>query len=246
MTADISSSAGKALETLKVISSHGAPCSLADIARATGYPRTVALRMVMTLVSHGFVERDPENHLFSVTLDLLHMVQKAISRDPMLSRVELMLRAIAEETGDTASFMVRRRNFAVVIRRVEGSSIIRVGGSREGMELPLHCGAAPFALLAFSADAEIDAYLAGPLVKRTAASITDPAELRRRIAEARARGFTVGNEDLFEYIIAVGAPVPDAQGALGGAISVGNIPQRYPPGRAEEVGLQLVRTIARY
>jgi len=246
MTAAISSSAGKALHTLKCICDHAEPSSLADIARMTGYPRTVTLRMVNTLVSHGLVERCPDRRGYSATLDLLHMVQKALRRDPLLGRVELILRELAERTGDTASFMVRRGDSAVVIRRVEGSALIRVGGSREGMELPLHCGGAPFALLAFSDKAVIDAYLAKPLERRTQASITDPDTLRRRIAEARACGYTVGDEDLFQYIIAVGVPVQDERVGLVGAISVGNIQQRYPPGRAEEVGRILIETIARF
>lgn len=246
MATEISSSAGKALEIFKVICDFGAPCSIADIVRKVDYPRTVTGRMVATLLQYDFIEKLPESGLYCVKPKLLHTVQKALNNDPLLQRVDLMMREIATETEDTALFMIKSQNQALVVRRLEGSAPIRIMGSRVGMELPLHCGGAPKALLTFSPDDDIDEYLSGPLAQRTPATITDPQALRDRIARDRARGFCVGNEDLFEFVVALGAPVMDSQGQLAGAISVGNITQRYPPERIEEVGQMLVEAIARF
>lgn len=246
MTADISLSAAKAIIVFKAICHLGAPCSIAQIAGIVGYPRTVTVRMVSTLEHHGFIERSAQSGLYSVSPMMLHFVQKALSSNPVLSRVELIIREIVSQTEDTALFMIRNGDKALVMNRVEGSAPVRVFASEVGMELPLHCGGAPLALLAYSQDAEIESYLSQPLKKRTETTITDPGTIRARIQEVRDKGYSVGNSDLFDYVVAVGAPIFNADGKLAGAVSVGNITQRYTPERVHEVGQILVETIARF
>ncbi len=246
MATDISLSAGKAIVVFKAICDLGAPCSLAQIAAAVGYPRTVTVRMVATLEHHGFIERGAHSGLYSVSPRMLHYVQKALAKNPVLSRVELIMREIVDQTQDTALYMIRNGDVALVMNRMEGSAPVRVFASEVGMELPLHCGGAPLALLAHLPDAEIDDYLSRPLVRRTEATVTEPDAVRARIAKVRQAGFSVGDGDLFEYVVAVGAPIFETDGTLAGAVSVGNIIQRYTPERVQEVGRILVDTIARF
>jgi DNA-binding IclR family transcriptional regulator len=202
--------------------------------------------MVATLVHYDFIERDHESGLYAITTKALHTVQKGLNSDPIIVRVDLMLREIVSRTQDSALFMVKCGNRALVTKRYEGTTATRVQGSQVGMELPLHCGGAPMALLAFSPDSEVDDYLSTPLEQRTEATCTDTNKLRAYIARDRMRGYSVGKEDLFEYVVAVGAPVMSSQGKLVGAISVGNIVQRYPVERINEVGQILVDITTRF
>ena len=246
MARDTSLSAGKAIVVFKAICDFARPCSIADIAAAVGYPRTVTVRMIATLEDHGFIERGRHTGLYAVSPALLHHVQKALAHNPVLSRVELIMRDIVSQTEDTALYMIRSGDKALVMQRVEGSAPVRIFASEVGMELPLHCGGAPLALLAYAPEAEVESYLATPLVKRTEHTMTDPAALRSRLASVRAAGFSVGDEDLFDYVVAVGAPIFDGDGTLAGAVSVGNIIQRYTPERVQEVGRILMDTVAKY
>ncbi len=246
MALDISLSAGKAIDIFKVICGLREPCSFAEISRQVRYPRTVTTRMLATLVHHEMVEKDPETGLYSVSPILLHTVQKALSNDPVLARVNRLMTDIATRTQDTALFMIRSGDKALVMSRVEGAALINVRGSRVGMELPLHCGGAPFALLAFSSDEYIEDYLSRPLKAQTDDTCIDPATLRTRIKETRARGYSVGIGDLFQYVVALGLPIYDGRGQLAGAVSVGNIIQKYPPERIREVGQILTEIAGQY
>lgn len=246
MAADISLSAGKAFEVFRALCEAGEPCTLARLVQATGYPRTVTLRMAATLEHYGFAERDPESGLYIVSPMALHQVQKGVAKNPLLSRIDMIMKEVVERTGDAAIHMIRKGNRALVMSRLEGSAPVRVLASEAGMDLPLHCGGAPLALLAFSPEAFIDDYLAGPLERRTTNTTTDPEKLREMIAEFQAQGYTVGNSDLFDYVVAIGVPIYGPSGELAGSISVGNIPQRYPAERIQEVGRILVETTSRY
>ncbi|WP_161556010.1 IclR family transcriptional regulator [Mangrovicoccus ximenensis] len=243
---DISLSAGKAILVFKAICDFGRPCTVTEVVDVVGYPRTVTVRMLGTLEHHSLVERDAPSGRYSVSPMMLHYVHKALASNPVLSRVELILREIVDRTQDTALFMIRSGRQALVINRIEGSAPVRVLASEVGMELPLHCGGAPLTMLAYSSAEDIDAYLAGPLEKRTQKTVTDPAAIRARIAEVRAAGFSVGDQDMFDYVVGVGAPIFDSHGALAGAVSVGNITQRYTPERVQEVGRILSDTIAKF
>lgn len=233
---DISLSAGKMIEVFRSICALARPCSLGDIAAALPYPRTVTTRMVATLLHYEFIERDADTGLYSVSPRLLHLVQKSVRSDTAVQRAEEMMRIVTERTGDTVLLMMKAGRRALVMSRHEGSASIAILGSRVGMELPLHCGGAPLALLAASPDDEVRDYLAGPLEKRTEHTCTDPEEIWRRVREARACGYAVGDQDLFDFVVALGAPLIDSRGHLVGAISVGNIVQKYPPERVRAVG----------
>jgi len=246
MRTDISLSAEKAFEVFKALCEAGEPCNLASLVRATGYPRTVTLRMAATLEHCGFVERNHKSGLYTVSPMVLHQVQKGVANNPYFTRIDLIMREVVERTGDAAIHMVRKGDQALVMSRREGSSRLRVLAAEAGMEVPLHCGGAPLALLAFSSDAFIEDYLSTPLEKRTSSTITNPEKLRELIAEFRERRYTVGNGDLFQYFVAVGVPVYDSSGELIGAISVGDIAQKYPPERIREVGRILVEITSRY
>ena len=246
MSSEISLSASKAMTIFTLMCERGEPVSIAEIVRGTGYPRTVVNRMMATLVHHFFIERQEHTGLYTVDPRALHLVNKALSSDPLLNRVDLIMRHIANRTTDNALFMIKRDQHALVIRRAEGISHIKVYGSQVGMNLPLHCGGAPLVLLAFSDQAFIDDYLSRPLEKRTPHTCTDPGRIRELLGQIRAQGYAISQEDLFEYVVAVGAPVFDDRNRLSGAISVGNITQRYPPERIEEVRDILIEEIGRY
>ena len=99
MSSEISLSASKAMTIFTEMCERGEPCTLAELVRATGYPRTVTNRMVATLVHHGFIDRHDESGLYSVSPLSLHMVNKAFRSDPLLTRVEQMMRQIVNRDG---------------------------------------------------------------------------------------------------------------------------------------------------
>lgn len=80
----------------------------------------------------------------------------------------------------------------------------------------------------------------------TQRTVVDPVAVRERIGEARERGFTVGEEDLFDYIVAIGVPIRGVGGELLGSLSVGSINHRYPHERCIEVGHQLKEITIRH
>lgn len=231
-----SQTVAKAISILNAIGSAPRPMSVSEIVASVRLGKTAVLRILATLRAHGLLERDPDSNRYRLGHALIELAHTAMERHPLLVRASAVFNEIIRVTGDIGLLMVEDRGEALCIERKVGTSPIATVGTRIGTRSPLHCGGGPFAILAFSPDAFIDDYLSRPLERRTERTVTDPVRIRERIQEARERGFTIGDEDLFEYVVAVGAPVFDQAGKLLGSLSIGNINYRYPTERCLEVG----------
>lgn len=229
----------KAVAVLQSVAGAEAGCTLTDIARSMSMSTTVCHRLLATLEHERLVERDLVSGRYRLGLRFVELARRAQRQHPIsLSTINLM-QELSRETNDVILLMVEDRGEALCVDRVEGRAPVIVAGSQIGSRLPLHCGGAPFAILAFSSDDFIESILSRPLAQRTPRTIIDPFAVRARISEARDRGYTVGDEDLFEYVVAVGAPLYGTGGRMLGSLSVGGIKPRYDAKRIRQVGARL-------
>lgn len=237
---ELSLSIVKAAQLLRVVGDSDNGCTLTEVVKATRFGTTVCHRMLTTLEHERLVDRDAATGRFRLGLGLLALAHKVQSHHPLTRGAAQLVADAVSHTEDIALLMVRDADEVLCIDRKEGTFPVRSSGTQIGTRLPMHCGGAPLALLAFSSDDFIDRYLASHVLeRRTAHTVTDPALIRQEIALVRERGYTVGNQDLFDYVVAIGVPLFGPDGALIGALSVGGVEQRYPPERIKEVGAWL-------
>lgn len=231
-----SQTVAKALAVLSAIGQASSPPTVSEIVARTGHGKTAVLRILTTLAAQRMVERDPASSRYRLGTGLIMLAQRALQQHPLLIRTGPFVEELVQVTGDIALVMTLENYRSLCIERRVGHSPIATVGTHIGTRSPLHCGGGPFALLAFSPDDFIADYLSRPLEQPTRRSVTDPAEIRARIREARERGFTIGDEDLFEYVVAVGLPIFGQNGKLIGSVSIGGINHRYPMDRCMQVG----------
>jgi len=86
-------------------------------------------------------------------------------------------------------------------------------------------------LLAEWPEDALAAYVRGGLAALTPRTVTDPPELRRRLAEVRQQGHAWGLQEFAEGIDSVAAPVRDGRGKVIAAIHVHGPAYRFPPER---------------
>jgi DNA-binding IclR family transcriptional regulator len=113
----------------------------------------------------------------------------------------------------------------VYIEKLESPSAVRMS-SRIGASVFLHSTAVGKAYLAALDDDACAALLAGlpsPLPCPTKRTTVEPAALRAQIAEARARGWAMDNEENEAGIHCFGAAIRNAQGRPVAAISVSTL-----------------------
>ena len=113
---------------------------------------------------------------------------------------------------------------------------MRIFALQLGERQPLHCGAAPRALLCGLSDAEILAYARRTgLPGFTPHTIVNADALVEDARRTRAQGYALSYQDVTTGIAAVGSPVYDHTGQVVASISVSGLSATYSPERITEL-----------
>ncbi|MFJ3800795.1 IclR family transcriptional regulator [Streptomyces sp. NPDC090088] len=198
---------------------HGHPAlSLTDISRRAGLTLTTAHRLVGALTAWGALERDADG-FYHVGLRLWELAALA-PRGLALRQIALpYLEDLYESTHENVQLAVRDGAEVVYIEWLSGRSAVGVH-IRVGARWPLHATGVGLALLAHEAPGFQEEYCAGPLAAFTPYTLTDPARLRRSLAEVRRTGVAVSSRQVTDDALSVAAPVRGAAGRVAAAVSV--------------------------
>jgi DNA-binding IclR family transcriptional regulator len=107
-----------------------------------------------------------------------------------------------------------------------------------GMQLPFHATASGQVFLAFAADDFVAAQLTDNLPAFTDGTVTDPAELRRRLQHFRKKGFSISEGGVDADVVSVATSFFDAN-----ALPVGTIAIQAPAARMTDSMIQSFGTM---
>jgi DNA-binding IclR family transcriptional regulator len=224
---------GSVLRALRLLDcfERGRPeMSLAELVRCSGYSKTTAYRLLLTLEEAGWLERRPGGafrltikpfQVGSVLVDSLELRQEAA---PVMAR-------LAVDCDETTYLTVPAGTHAVCLERIDSGQGLRIADLYVGGSQPLHIGAGPRVLLAYREAELLPGLLAGSLERRTPHTLADPDALRADLADIRERGYSISDEDATIGVAAIGAPVHDASGRCVAALSLGGLAHRILPVR---------------
>ncbi|MFF7160059.1 IclR family transcriptional regulator [Streptomyces sp. NPDC008086] len=196
---------------------HPALC-LTDIGRRAGLSLSTAHRLVNALTEWGALERDDAG-LYHVGLRLWELAALA-PRGLALRQLALpYLEDLYEATHENVQLAVRDGAEVVYIEWLSGRSAVGVH-IRVGARWPLHATGVGLTLLAHSAPEFQEEYCAGPLAAFTPYTVTEPARLRRILADVRRTGVAVSSRQVTDDALSVAAPIRGPGGSVTAAVSV--------------------------
>ena len=199
---------------------------LQEIASRLKLPKSTAYRFVNTLREVGLLVQDPESRRYHLGARLLSLQSAIVWPMDLRTAALPSLRDLVDRSGETAHLTERRGTTAVIVDVVQSPHVLRMAPKR-GEVFPLHAGALSQAILAFLPPHEIDQYLrAGRLKRFTPATPTSPAALRRILAEARRKGYTVSFQEVTPGACGISAPILGPDGWAIGSIGISAVMQR--------------------
>ena len=216
-----------------------------DVARELGVAKSTAHAHLQTLHSEEYVVR--RNGEYFLGLQFLGLGQGAKRRFDDHEAIEQKVEDLAEETQLRAQFLVAEHGEAVYVYRSTGRHSVPTD-SRVGVRIPLHSVAAGKAILASMAEETVEAVLdRHGLEASTDNTIDTVDELRAELDRIRERGYAVNDEESWEGVQAVGAPITTPDGDVLGGLSVSGSAHRFQPeefadlvmGAANEIELTL-------
>jgi DNA-binding IclR family transcriptional regulator len=212
------SAAGRLLEVLDAFGPRNRALSLSEISRRSGLSLSTTHRLVHELLSWGALERD-ERGCYWIGVRVLELAALAPRGLDLREAAFPCLDDLHHRTRGSVHLGVRDGLEVVYVEAITACATHPTKG-RIGDRWPLHVTGTGLVLLAL-ADRELqEQVLRRPLERFTPLTITDPAQLRRKLAQVRQSGFAVALGQITLPHLVVAVPVHDPFGRLVAAVSV--------------------------
>ena len=210
----------RGLQMMELFSAERPSLSLTEIVQALQLSKSTAFRVLATLESLGYLERDPVTRRYRPSLKVLQLGFTALNSLEVSQVARPFLERLAQEVNETASLGVLEGMNVIYVDRVRNRAIVGVV-LEIGSHVPAHCTSLGKVLLADLPQDELEQRVARTdLTSLTLRTTTDRQALMSEIAVARQRGYALGDEELAIGLRAAAAPIRDATPKVVAAISV--------------------------
>ena len=229
----------RGLEILEQVADAGKPLSVSELAEKLSIDRSSISRLAKTLQQRGLIMHAEGSREFVLGMGLWRLANHYPWIRHLNNLASDTMKKLARETGETAHLAIREETKTIIID-VEMSNQPLGVSVRNGDEGLLHCTSVGKALIMDLEQKELDQLaLKIKLVRRTAGTITDRDQLIKNLEEARIRGYTTDDEEYFDGIRCVAAPVRDNKGLAVAAVGVSAPSSRLPKSNFEILGEQV-------
>ena len=216
--ADFVEALARGLDVLACFDADHRTMSLSDVAAATGLARPTARRLLLTLVELGFVRTS--GAAFALTPRVLTLGTAYVSSLGLWDIARPHLESLVGRTGQSSSMSQLDGSDIVYVARVAVPRLIALRVDI-GTRFPAPQTSQGKVLLAALAPDELATALAEP--SRSGLPPYAPRareELDAELAQVRARGWALADEELAPGVRSVAAPVRDGTGTVRAAMNV--------------------------
>lgn len=191
-----------------------------DLSAHLGFSPATVLRILQTLKAHDFITQDHQSKKYRLGNVYFGFFQTLLNANPVTQAVFPFLEKLRDRTRETVHFNVIQGDERVCVNSLDSQQNLK-GSMPVGDRSPLHAGASPKCLLAFSPPAVIETYLnQAALTPITENTIVNKNQLRLEISEIKALGYAVSLGERSPGLGSLSAPVLNYKGDLLGCISL--------------------------
>lgn len=213
-------SAYRSLQILEFISLAKEGLSHKDLSQSLDIPGSSLSALLLTLVSHEYLNFDPISRRYHIGPEILHLAGRYLANFDIVKLGSPILRTLVTSTRESALIAIRRQNnIQIVSKELCSESIQQV--IDVGERAPLYATAAGKAILAYFSDEELKNYFSTvklrPLTSKT---ITTEKVLAQQFEQIRAGAIAYSRRENDEHIIAMAAPVFDLHHRVTASITV--------------------------
>jgi IclR family transcriptional regulator, acetate operon repressor len=205
------------------------PVALAEIASASGIPKSTASRLVSALERQGLVEQDGARGRLRPGPAILRVAERSMLERSILELARGSLDVLGAQTGETINLAVPGPSGVEHIAQVDSSHFLGAG-QWLGRAAEYHCTANGKVFMAFDR---------APIPARPAAlteyTLTDPTRLAAELIRIRRDSFAEAIEELEIGLAAIASPVRGAGGQVVAALSITGPTVRMNPERITEL-----------
>lgn len=201
--------------------------TLSTLAMQIDMPPSTAHRLLMTLQSHRFAKFDEHTQEWMVGVEAFRVGSGFLKQINLIEASNEVMQRLMSETGETANLAIVDGGDAVFVNQIETQNPIRAF-FRPGTRSPMHASGAGKALLGQLSQSKVEAILQQKgLPQFTDKTLTKPEQLFVDLEESRRRGWAYDDEEHFEGMRCIAAPVFNAYADAVAGISVSGPTARF-------------------
>ena len=214
------------LVLLEEVARAGVPVAPSTLVTALGLPKPTVHRLLATAEAEGFLQRDVDGRSFGPGVRLRKLSINTLSSQRIRTERLMIMKALAEDVGETCNLAAPGRYGMVYLDRVETHWPLRIQ-LPVGTQVPFHCTASGKMYLSSLRTDKLARLLQNlELEAKTDHTFTDPEALSAELARIRERGYSTDNEEFMENMTAVAVPIRDDQNRLVTTLSLHSPVQR--------------------
>ena len=192
--------------------------SIADLSRATGLTRAVVRRCLYTLRELGYAASD--GRAYCLQPKILSLGYSYLCTAPIAIAAQPVLKELSERLGEGSTVAVLDEGTVVYVARASAQRIMSVTLG-VGSRLPAYCTALGRVLLAGLTPEQAAAELArAELVAHTRFTVTSRQRLAEILAQVRADGYALNDQELEIGLRSIAVPVHNVVGHAVAAMNV--------------------------
>jgi DNA-binding IclR family transcriptional regulator len=197
--------------------------SIQDLSSELNIPKPTVHRILSTLRHFGFVAQNEVSKEYNLGFRLVELGHIVLEQIDIRKVAEPFLIKLANRVEETTHLVILDQGEIIYLDKVESASDPRGLRmvSRIGMRNYAHSCAVGKVLLAFLSDSERDEIIVQKgLPRMTKNTIVNLDQLNKSLADIRAQGYAIDDEENEEGIRCIGAPIMSDRGDVIAAISI--------------------------
>lgn len=216
---DIMGGLAKGLLAIETFTTERPRQTISEVAAVSGLDRATARRCLLTLAHHGYADYDGK--FFTLTPRVLRLGTACLASMPLPHLVQPLLDELSARTQESSSVSILDGAEIVYLARSAQRKVMSIG-LMPGSRLPAYCTSMGRVLLAALPEAQARSVLdSTPLTARTPRTLTDPDQIMACLAEVRAQGFALNDQEIELGLRSIAVPLYNTHGKVVAAANIG-------------------------
>lgn len=237
-------SVDRALDIIEVLSESGAKLGPTKLAELTGMDKSTVYRLLTTLKSRGYVDKDRSSGTYSLGPTLVTLVSRYLGSLELQTESRPFLSELATDLGLTTHLGLLDGNEVIYVEKLDYVPAPQLY-SQIGNRVPAYCSSLGKCLLScLSGEKLVETMTSCNFKRYTSKTISNVRALREHLRKVRAQGWAIDDEEWQPGHICIGAPIYDYRGEIIAAVSASGSKSMIPDSRVPTV-VETVKNTAR-
>ena len=225
----------RALDILLCFTRQAPELSMTQIADQVGIHKSTVHRLLATLESKRFVQRDPDTGIYRLGIRLLQMSYLALEQNDLRRIAIPFLQHLGEQYQENIHLAVWDETDVVFVHIIESPQRVKLAAA-VGQRLPAFATASGKAMLAFMPEGMVKRILNRGMPKFTPYTPHTTDVVLQELEAVREQGFALSVQEYEDEINAVAAPIFDVDGQPIASVAIAGPAYRLTLERMIDIG----------